>query len=287
MVYYKSVIINSDPKIKVDSSFKKDKYYKFSYKEVKQFKLVKCNYNFKLRTPENYIPEKFNIIDKKSEKIEKLEVNGKHIYYQFNNDYNIPKCCVKIWLKGESNGIDDQIFDLLILEIFSKYLRNISYNINYADYNFSFNKYSYPEHIGFTLYGFTDKIINIINDIFKSIHNLKISEDDFIFFKESYKSNIKTILLQTPHKLITYFINLLILKKSNHVKKVISRLDKVTFKDFTKYYENFKNKKIKYYFFGNIEKDKLNDINIENETFEDLLWDINFKPKTYKFSIDD
>jgi len=284
----KSFICLFSSDLKKDSTFNKDIYYDFYYKKINKKKLIDVKTNFELRMPKNYFPINLNINEGK-DKIENYDINGKKILVHFTNKFQIPKCCLKIWLCHNKFAKSKQkfIFMNILYLIALKKLKDFAFDLKIADYMFDFVLNKETKCFEFMFYGFSEKIFELTNDFMNIFNNFEINEMEYNMNLIKFEKTLKNKFLQTPHNNIEYYLNSVLINNYFNYKGILDEIKNVSFEKFSSYINKIKNFNMKYYIYGNFDHKKLSDLKINNEIItKQMEIDINYKPGKYRFVLD-
>lgn len=260
-----------------DLIYKKEKYYKFNYGEVKRINSSNLNFNLKFNTV-----NEFHGLIPKNIKIKKNIVKPKEI-------------TKNIWLANTSKFNEPLIYSSLIFSCLDyiktpyKYLLNII-TLHCINHYFSLN-FNQEMKIGFNtsiniiisngllvlnISGPNDKYDIFYNQVLSFLDKLKLESYVIKLLKKKIKQNLKNIDKLNPWEFISEKINELFNPYEYSHIELLKEIDNIKITDIKKNMNNFLNLPLRVFTYGNI---------LEKDMKKFKNFDTSLKiPKIFKFN---
>lgn len=232
-------------------------------------------------SPNNYIPEDLSLMEGNT-KIEKIKssTNGE-LWYALDTSFNLPKikASFNIILPYSMQTCENSLLNILYIKLLNDTINEKLYSAILTD-----NQYSIQcSKFGFiiTIYGYTDKITNVLSSIFDTVGELTYNQERFTILVDKIKEQFKRQETWNTQQQIHHHLDHLHIHNPIHYKYALNFLESISEIDLVEYEKKLFNS---YYYIalvqGNCSLDKC------NQLYKSLCNFLDYKNKNNSFSFE-
>ncbi|KAH8300473.1 hypothetical protein KR018_008259, partial [Drosophila ironensis] len=261
----------------VSQSFEKDcdqaePYYKTKYGlervpqgTVQTWEKNDLNENLKLAPANSFIPTNFDIAEVPSDAPKHptiiLDTPILRVWHKQDNQFNKPKACMTFDLSNPIAYLDPLNCNLnhMMVMLLKDQLNEYLYDAELA--SLKLNVSGKTCGIDFTIRGFSDKQVVLLEKLLDHLFDFSIDEKRFDILKEEYVRSLKNFKAEQPYQHSIYYLALLLTENAWANVELLDAMELVTYDrvlNFAK--EFFQRLHTECFIFGNVTKQQATDI---------------------------
>ncbi|KAH8419636.1 hypothetical protein KR222_011395, partial [Zaprionus bogoriensis] len=247
-------------------------YYKTKYcleripeETLQRWGSCDLNENLKLALPNSFIPNNFDIAEVPSDAPKHptiiLDTPILRVWHKQDNQFNKPKACMTFDMSNPIAYLDplncnlNHMMVMLVKDQLNEYL----YDAELASLLLSVT--TKPCGIDFTIRGFNDKQVVLLEKLLDHLFNFCIDEKRFDILKEEYIRSLKNFKAEQPYQHSIYYLALLLTENAWANVELLDAMELVTYErvlNFAK--EFFQRLHTECFIFGNVTKQQATEI---------------------------
>ena len=280
---FQLMVSKKEKKIK----YKTDKYYFAKYGKIKKIKSDAKKFNFKFETCNSYL----NIKPKNLKVSSKLKIPQKinsSIWFGSTSEFNEPLFYSRLSFHDNNyiNTPRKYLLNLILIHCINHYISR-NYNQEFKiGFNIFLNLNINSSYVTLGIQGFNDKFNLIFDNVINFINNLHIESYVFKSLIKSLKDGFYNYKKLSAWEYIEEKIGEQINKYNYEVEDLLKELKLIKLDDVRKIKDNLFSGKLTVFYYGNIKKEKLPNIDIFNKNLkkkEKKLFNFNI-PKSITYN---
>ncbi|XP_032591237.1 insulin-degrading enzyme isoform X1 [Drosophila grimshawi] len=254
------------------STDQSEPYYKTKYgleripkETIQSWENCKMNENLKLSLPNSFIPSNFDIADVPADAPIHptiiLDTSILRVWHKQDNQFNKPKACMTFDMSNPIAYLDPLNCNLnhMMVMLLKDQLNEYLYDAELASLKLSVN--TKPCGIDFTIRGFSDKQVVLLEKLLDHLFDFSIDEKRFDILKEEYIRSLKNFKAEQPYQHSIYYLALLLTENAWANVELLDAMELVSYDrvlNFAK--EFFQRLHTECFIFGNVTKQQATDI---------------------------
>ncbi|BFF98691.1 insulin-degrading enzyme [Drosophila madeirensis] len=226
---------------------------------VQSWEKCDLNENLKLSLPNSFIPTNFDIADVPSDGPKHptiiLDTPILRVWHKQDNQFNKPKACMRFDMSNPIASLDPLNCNLnhMMVMLLKDQLNEYLYDAELA--NLKLNVVGKSGGIDFTIHGFSDKQVVLLEKLLDHLFDFRVDEKRFDILKEEYVRSLKNFKAEQPYQHSIYYLALLLTENAWANVELLDAMELVTFdrvNNFAK--EFFQRLHTECFIFGNVTK---------------------------------
>ncbi|XP_017844031.1 insulin-degrading enzyme isoform X2 [Drosophila busckii] len=254
------------------STDREEPYYRTKYgleripaKTLKVWESCCVNENLKMPVANSFIPTNFDIADVPSDAPKHptiiMDTPILRVWHKQDNQFNKPKACMTFDMSNPIAYLDPLNCNLnhMMIMLLKDQLNEYLYDAELASLKLSVT--TKPCGIDFTIRGFNDKQVVLLEKLLDHLFDLSIDEKRFDILKEQYIRSLKNFKAEQPYQHSIYYLALLLTENAWANVELLDAMELVSYErvqNFAK--EFFQRLHTECFIFGNVTKQQASDI---------------------------
>ncbi|XP_030382565.1 insulin-degrading enzyme [Scaptodrosophila lebanonensis] len=219
----------------------------------------KTNANLDLPLPNNFIPTNFDIADVSAEAPKHpmiiVDTPILRVWHKQDNQFKKPKACMTFDMSNPISNLDPLNCNLnhMIVMLLKDQLNEYLYDAELASLILSV--ITKPCGIDFTIRGFNDKQVVLLEKLLDHLFDFRISEKRFDILKEEYTRSLKNFKAEQPYQHSIYYLALLLTENAWANVELLDAMELVSYESIVNFAKDFFQRlHTECFIFGNVTK---------------------------------
>lgn len=188
---------------------------KMDKRDLKSWKDCELNANFHLPDENQFIPQKFDLVNTINEDISEhpviiYDTDFVRVWHKQDAEFKKPKTIMDLNFSNPIVYSDPQNCNMtmLFVQLFLDSINEYLYNAELAGLKVKVLNTTYG--IGVTVMGFSEKLQMFLDYVLKQMFEFEVDPLSFEIFKERYIRSLKNFSAEQPYKLSIYYLSVLL-----------------------------------------------------------------------------